>query len=168
MTDTREMLEGFSGSQLMTTPQEARKAAIGFHVTSGISKILHGLADQLEAATADRDSWVQQASDRVADAVRFIEERDGIAAARDTWQQQCKERTDEGLVWWQQRNDAVAERDACKMDAARYQTLVDFCHIEYVPEEPWQLVIWEPPTGEDWKAKLDAAIDAAIAKGVKP
>jgi hypothetical protein len=49
-------------------------------------------------------------------------------------------------------------------DAARYRHLVKTCNIDYEPSEPWQLVIWEPNTGEDWKAKLDAAIDDAMVK----
>lgn len=53
--------------------------------------------------------------------------------------------------------------DALTDDAARYQHLVAACNIDHDPSEPWQLVIWEPATGEDWKAKLDAAIDAARA-----
>jgi hypothetical protein len=47
-------------------------------------------------------------------------------------------------------------------DAARYRHLVATCNVDFDPSEPWQLVIWEPSTGEDWKAKLDAAIDAAM------
>lgn len=47
-------------------------------------------------------------------------------------------------------------------DAARYRHLVETCNVGFDPSEPWQLVIWEPDTGEDWKAKLDAAIDAAM------
>lgn len=47
-------------------------------------------------------------------------------------------------------------------DAERYRHLVATCNVDFDPSEPWQLVIWEPGTGEDWKAKLDAAIDSAM------
>jgi len=52
--------------------------------------------------------------------------------------------------------------DSLSADAARYRHLVATCNVAYDPSEPWQLVISEPSTGEDWKAKLDAAIDAAM------
>jgi hypothetical protein len=35
---------------------------------------------EIEALKADRDSWMQQASDRVADAVAFAKEADGLRA----------------------------------------------------------------------------------------
>lgn len=58
---------------------------------------------------------------------------------------------------------AVSERDA-----ARYRHLVATCNVDYDPSEPWQLVIWEPGTGEDWRAKLDGAIDASMATPSQP
>ena len=125
------------------------------------------LLDTIDRLTADRDSWVQQASDRVADAARFIEERDGIAAARDTWQQQCKDRTDEGLVWWQQRNEANAERDACKMDAARLDWLCKNINIGSSAggRDRWSIDLPDPGVELDTDKVFRAAIDEAIAKG---
>jgi hypothetical protein len=38
------------------------------------------LEAEVEALKADRDSWMQQASDRVADAVAFAKEADGLRA----------------------------------------------------------------------------------------
>lgn len=57
--------------------------------------------------------------------------------------------------------------DSLLEDAARYRHLVATCNVNYDPSEPWQLVIWEPATGEDWKEKLDAAIGAAMAAAPK-
>jgi len=56
----------------------------------------------------------------------------------------------------------AARERTTSCDAERYRHLVANCNVAYDPSEPWQLVISEPSTGEDWKAKLDAAIDAAI------
>jgi hypothetical protein len=73
-------------------------------------------------------------------------------------------------VRWAERalsSSTVQQVGADALDAARYRHLVATCNIAWEPSEPWQLVIWEPSTGEDWKAKLDAAIDAAIASSPK-
>jgi hypothetical protein len=53
-----------------------------------------------------------------------------------------------------------AEISALKADAGRFQWLLDNANIEHDPSEPYQLVIWEPGTGQDWKAIVRASIDA--------
>jgi hypothetical protein len=57
---------------------------------------------------------------------------------------------------------AAAVPEAVARDAARYRHLVETCNVDFDPSEPWQLVIWEPSTGKDWKEELDADIDSAI------
>jgi hypothetical protein len=57
---------------------------------------------------------------------------------------------------------------AAERDAARYRHLVETCNVDFDPSEPWQLVIWEPSTGKDWKEELDADIDAAIDRLAAP
>lgn len=72
---------------------------------------------------------------------------------------------DEDLISKMVNEAKVAVQDAA--DAARYRHLVATCNVDFDPSEPWQLVIREPDTGEDWKAKLDSAIDEAM-KGEQP
>ena len=62
-------------------------------------------------------------------------------------------------VWREQMLPKLQEN---AKEAARYRHLVATCNVGFDPSEPWQLVIWEPGTGEDWKAKLNAAIDSAM------
>jgi hypothetical protein len=56
-----------------------------------------------------------------------------------------------------------AECEALREDAARFAWLLDNANIDFDPSEPYQLVIWEPGTGDDWKSIVRAAIDAARA-----
>lgn len=55
------------------------------------------------------------------------------------------------------------EYEALRKDAARFTWLLDNANIDFDPSEPYQLVIWEPGTGDDWKSIVRAAIDAARA-----
>jgi hypothetical protein len=66
----------------LTAERDALK--IQLVVAEGASASLDIFNDQLiaerDALTSDRDSWRQQCSDRVADAARFIDERDALRA----------------------------------------------------------------------------------------
>jgi len=55
------------------------------------------------------------------------------------------------------------ECETLREDAARFAWLLDNANIDFDPSEPYQLVIWEPGTGDDWKSIVRAAIDAARA-----
>jgi len=76
---------------LMTdcTPAQARELAdTPLHKSiEPLRNAVRSLANQVEALTADRDSWANQVSDRIDDALKFAAERDALKAdaARYHW-----------------------------------------------------------------------------------
>lgn len=124
---------------------------------------------ELKAATEpvpsieDMCARIKAADDAAADNGYMLDSEDCIAVLRGEWTapvaNDCPPRTSaEDAAFVARSMQRLKDAD----DAERYRHLVDACNVGYDPSEPWQLVIWEPATGEDWKAKLDAAIDAAI------
>lgn len=88
------------------------------------------LRAEVDALRADRDSWRQQASDRVDDAVRFAAERDALRAEVDRLNAKCKDamramremrslRADAERYRQIARINGWDERDDAEIDAAR-------------------------------------------------
>lgn len=134
---------------------------------SNVTRVLKNAADAIERLTAerdalraDRDSWRDQASDRVDDALKFANEADALRAERDALRAA--------------NLDCVAHYEDARADAERWQRLMllwaasteltlaqtddgrwSITQVEAV-DEPFPQLVGDTPT---------AAIDAARGKG---
>lgn len=95
----------------LTTPIEGWRGTLEIRAGSAVDSTTGPLAElarlraEVEDLTADRDSWIEQASARTADAVQFMQERDAVRAEAEVLRadalkqvdcRQCKHATNRG------------------------------------------------------------------------
>jgi len=77
-----------------------------------------------------------------------------------------QESDDGDFVLYEDYEALAAECDQLRKDAGRYRWLADTCVTDWLGEEG-PVLVHAKPWNANWRAELDAAIDAAM-QGAKP